>query len=97
MTHSDGATRQSGVNFVHGDAMRLLFPDVSFGAVTIGFGMPHASGRADQIRAPTGFVDAAASVVARGAQAAYSDGSTGWFMKEGFDTRVETCTAQKTS
>ncbi|MEI4235141.1 class I SAM-dependent methyltransferase [Roseovarius sp. D22-M7] len=30
-----------GLQFVHGDAMRLSFPDASFDAVTIGFGMPH--------------------------------------------------------
>ncbi|MBL3705991.1 methyltransferase domain-containing protein [Sulfitobacter sp. BDSS02] len=27
--------------FVHGDAMNLTFPDASYDAVTIGFGMPH--------------------------------------------------------
>ncbi|SEN27456.1 Methyltransferase domain-containing protein [Roseovarius tolerans] len=30
-----------GARFVSGDAMQLSFPDASFDAVTIGFGMPH--------------------------------------------------------
>lgn len=30
-----------GARFVNGDAMQLSFPDASFDAVTVGFGMPH--------------------------------------------------------
>ena len=30
-----------GARFVDGDAIQLSFPDASFDAVTIGFGMPH--------------------------------------------------------